>query len=289
MPYVPINIVTDRPLSSGASLNIPYPEGRNEGYFFSGVNHTMTVGGSFFRCPRDFLIVTAPDRITLTWQGNATIPARSVLNIQLETPGSDFYFDAKNGVTVNNMVHSPMFMLNLGAPQAAQEDAIAHRQQSAADRPLQLANEKTDCPRNLIVYAAAPSAECHFLVEGLDVYGRTLRENIIGASQGRKAFATIRKITPSHACGEACVGTGAMLGLPVFLPAPGFLMREIINGESVSGGLLVSGDKNAPTPSSGDCRGLYSPPNGIALDGRHTVHLLVSLPNPGNIGLADFT
>jgi hypothetical protein len=289
MPYVPVNVVLDRPLSGGNSLSIPYPEGRNEGHFFSGVNHTMTVDGSFFRCPRDFLITTLPDHLLLTWQGAATIPPRSVLNIQMEMPGSDFYFDAKNGITVNNMVHSPMFLVNLLAPLAPQEDFFALRQNAEAGKPLRLAAEKADCPRNLVIAADGDISGCSFLIEGLDIYGRTLRESITGATAGRKAFSTVRKITPSAAAGDVRVGTGDKIGLPVYLPASGFLMREIINGQHVTGGMILSGDKGVPTPTSGDCRGTYTPPGTVALDGRHTIHLLVSLPNPGNIGLADFT
>ena len=52
-------------------------------------------------------------------------------------------------------------------------------------------------------------------------------------------------------------------------------------------GIVISGDNSMPGPTTSDTRGTYTPPS--KLDGRHTIHLIVSLPNPGNIGLADFT
>ena len=292
MPYVPINIVLDRMLPSGGALNLAYPEGKNEGHLFSGFNHTLTVEGSFFRCPRDFIINTQPDRIIFTWRGDFALPAGTLMNVQLEAPGGDFYFDPRNGVTVSNMVVSPMFMVNLAAPHAPAADfyyfgGIDHT------KPVKLLHNQPDCARNVVVQCEADNSHTHITVEGEDLYFRSMLEKIQGPADGvavgNKAFSRITKITATHPCnGNISIGTGTKIGLPVFVPAPGFLMREVINGNAVTGGTIVKGETLLPTATSGDCRGTYTPPAGTSMDGKTTIHLLFSLPNPGNIGMFDY-
>jgi hypothetical protein len=131
-----------------------------------------------------------------------------------------------------------------------------------------------------------------FTIEGEDLYQRTMIEKISaipGKTEGKKAFTKIHRITSNHPCtGHVLIGTGNKLGLPVFLPLAGYLIREIINGEGITGGIVVAGETAYPTATTGDRRGTYSPPETLAPNGKRNIHLLLSLLAPGNIGIPDY-
>jgi len=293
MPFVPMNVILDHPLPKNSTLSLPYPEGKNEGHFFGAVNHTVSIDGVFFRSPRDFTLITQPDRVVFVWQGEMTLPASSLLHMQLEIPGGDFYYDAKVGITVLNMVHSPLFMVNLAAPAADDEGYWVQPTPVNEVRSLTLAQTQIPTARNVIIHTENDNSHCTFVIEGEDIYRRAVLEKITASSTGKaeggKAFARINRITPSHPCnGKIQIGTGNKLGLPVFLPSPGYLIREIINGVTVTGGTVVSGETAIPTATTGDRRGTYTPPPTITLDNKQSIHLLLSLLAPGNIGIPDY-
>ena len=57
MPFAPMNLRLTHPLPPGGTLTLGYPEGRNEGHFFGGAAHTLSIDGEFFRAPRDFTLL----------------------------------------------------------------------------------------------------------------------------------------------------------------------------------------------------------------------------------------
>ena len=295
MPYVPINLITDHDVKNGDTLSIPYPRGKNEGSFFSAINHTMGIDGQFYICPRDFIVTMRKDHIALHWHGPHNIKKKTLLNIQLEEPGGDFYFDPRRGTTILNMVQSSMYLVNLGGPRV--ENANLYVRSTNIDAPGNLAfsGENPYTARNVVVHSTQDNSDCIFRISGIDIYGRPMTEDIKGPSaesgrrDGNKAFSKLTNIHIDKAChGEISIGSGSKFGMPVFLPAAGFVIREMMNGSSVSGGVIVSGETTYPTATTGDTRGTYMPPRPHELDGRTALHLLVSLPSPGNIGLPDY-
>ena len=295
MPAVPLNILLEKNLLPNESLSVPYPPGKTEGNFFGSSNHTMGVDASFFRAPRDFIILPQPDRIILRWHGQHALRGGSLLNIMLDEPGSDFYHDPKAGITILNMVASQMFLANLGAPRNAIGDFYVTVSKVAAQGALPLTGNAPNTPRTVVVHASEDNAERVFRIEGEDLYGRSMAEEITGpageaeTSEGKKAFAKVTRITVDAACkGEIAVGTGNTFGLPVFLPAPGFVMRVLINGEETTDGIIESGESGLPGPRTKDRRGTYTPPTKIALNGQKAIFVLLSLPNPANIGIPDY-
>jgi hypothetical protein len=288
-----MNIILEHTLPPKGMLTLPYPEGKNEGHFFGGVNHTLSIEGNFFRSPRDFTLLTQPDRILFTWQGKFALPAGALLNVQAEIPGGDFYFDAKLGITVLNMVHSPMFMVNLASPAASDDHYWVAQGAVSGTHPLKLAHTQTPIARNLVIHSSGDNSHATFIIEGEDLYRRGMLEKITapatGKAEGRKAFTMVHRITSTHPCnGTISVGTGDRLGLPVFLPSRGYLLREIINGDAVTGGIIFAGETAPPTAITGDRRGTYTPPPDFKPNGKHSVHLLLSLLAPGNIGIPDY-
>lgn len=291
MPFVPINLLLDKPLGPGDSLNIPYPSGKNEGSFFSGINHSLGVEGSFFRSPKDFLITTRPDRIQFTWRGKAMLRQGALLNLQLEEPGGDFYFDQRYGVTVQNMVASPVFLINFGAPRV--QDLEHYSGKVAPGQPIALKEMRADVPRTVLVTSSGDESRVIFRIEGEDMYGRPVVEEIEGPNAGsvesKKAFAQIMKVAVNGATsGEVSIGIGRGLGFPVFIPAQGCVLKVMVDGLRITGGLVLSGFREPPTAATPDTKGLYYPPEEAGLDGVKALHVLVSLPNPGNIGFPEY-
>lgn len=295
MPYVPVNLLLDRDVPRGDTLNIPYPRGKNEGSFFSAINHNLGIDGQFYLCPKDFIVTMKQDHLAFHWHGPKDLRRGMLLNLQLEEPGGDFYFDQKRGTTILNMVQSSLYLVNLGGPRVENANLFVRSQAVIGNAPLPLSGEQPYTSRNVVIHSTQDNSHCIFRLEGVDLYGRPMVEEIKGPSEetgrtdGAKAFTKLTKITVKGECrGEISVGTGSRLGLPVFLPAAGFVIRETMNGVAVAGGVVTPGETRFPTATTSDTRGTYSPPRPHELDGRTAIHLLVSLPSPGNIGLPDY-
>jgi hypothetical protein len=369
MPYVPVNVIVDRTLSVNTTITIPYPPQKSQGSFFGTYNHTAAVGDAFFRSPYDFLIVPQENRILLNWRSKLRVDAGQILHLQLEELGTDFYYEKITGVTVKGMVASQLFMVNLGTPQPEDHGYFLKptRINSAGSLPLQ--RKSPDVPRNVVIVSSSDDSNVIFRIEGEDMYGRTVIEELQGPEVdpaqdvvdvieqgdelvhpesiletdseipqgiqpevepafeqeveseleqslevsaqfveglpenipttsvknkiqlrlGNKAFHKITRIIVSGACkGDISIGFGSRLGLPVFLPGKGYLVREIFSGDRISGGAIEAGETGVPDMQSKDRRGTYAPPQSVQLDGQKSLHLLLSLPNPGNIGAPDY-
>lgn len=293
MPYVPVNVILDKRLTPNATITIPYPPNKTEGSFFGTFNHTMGVEDRFFRSPLDFIVIPHPDRLVMQWRSNVAIEQGTLIHLQLEELGTDFFFDQKTGVTVKGMVPSPTFMINLGTPIQEDPDYLLSPSIINSAGSLPLKTQQPDVGRTITITSTGDDSDCLFRIEGDDPYQRTMIEEIMGPNngmvEGKKAFFKISRIIVSRACkGEVSIGIGRKLGLPVFLPVPGYVLDEVYNGQDIVGGEVLSGEVGIPSPTGGDRRGTYSPPRELTLDGKKALFLLVSLPNPGNIGSPDF-
>jgi hypothetical protein len=288
-----MNIILKETIPQNGVLILQYPEDKNEGHFFGAANHTLAINGVFFRSPRDFVVIIQPDKMLFIWHGKVPLSAGILLNLQLEIPGGDFYYDQKIGVTVQNMVHSPMFMVNLASPLAADLQYWVKSGAASDAKALPLNQDHVQTARNVTIHSESDNSHCIFVIAGEDMYHRPVVEHITGPNgaicEGKKAFARLTRITvTAPTTGEVSIGTGNKFGLPVFLPSPGYLMREVINGKAVSGGTIASGDLTIPSATTGDRRGTYTPPEGMEANGKNSIHLLLSLLAPGNIGIPDF-
>src|SRR5690606_17263425 len=104
---------------AGEDYSLPYPKGKNKGSFFGVFNHTMACEDKFYRSPNDFLVIPEEDRLVLYWRSPRMLPKDAIMHLQLEEMGSAFYFDPHTGVTVQNTLHSNIFMINLQSPMPA--------------------------------------------------------------------------------------------------------------------------------------------------------------------------
>jgi hypothetical protein len=295
MPFVNVNIVLDHPLETDQRLPFPYPEGLSEASFFGAFNHNLVVDDVFCKSPIDFVIIPRSEHLELHWRKALSVPKGKFLHLRLEELGTNAHYDPKNNVTLINTFPANLFMVNLKAPKARNHQHYVTATPLAKAGKLPLAKDQPDVPRNIIIAGTANATQVNFTIHGLDAYGRKMAEHIIGPNagtrSGKKAFAKIHAIHASDTCGgEIAVGYGNRIGLPVFLPAEGYVVQEMIGGHiPQSPGLLIPGDIGAPTPTGGDRRGTYTPPSSANLNGRNAIYLLMSLPNPGNIGSEDYS
>ncbi len=292
MPYIPLNIVSEKTLTQNVSVNIPYPSGKNQGNFFGSFNHTLGIESRFFRSPQDFMLIPTPECLILNWRSKVVIEKNSILHFQIEELGGDYYFDNKTGVTVHGMVASPLFMVNLQTP--LPENPIFYLPETIikSSGTLPIVNSKPDVARNVVIKSSAVEFDITFRIEGSDPYGRPVVEDLDSFSEyvaiGKKAFTEISRISVNNRCaGEISIGTGRRFGLPSFLPASGYLISAIFGGKAINNGVAIAGETGIPDFKSGDRRGTYEPPSSVLLDGKTPLHLLVSLPNAGNIGAHD--
>lgn len=123
-----------------------------------------------------------------------------------------------------------------------------------------------DVPRNVTVTSAANISAFTIRVTGLDMYGRSMSEDIVGpnisTTVGVKAFYVILSATIYGAGdpGAVSIGTGNVLGLPLILPSAGLVLREFLNGATAaSAGTFVPQVTATPTRTTGDVRGTYAP------------------------------
>jgi hypothetical protein len=144
-----------------------------------------------------------------------------------------------------------------------------------------------DVPRNVV---AAWTNTATITVTGTDEYGNTVVETSASGTSmaGKKAFKTITSVVPSANITGATVGTGDVLGLPVFLPGAGHVLSELQDGDVATAGTVVAGlsVNTESTATTADVRGTYDPNS--ACNGALRFELLVALPDPTHLGNAQF-
>jgi hypothetical protein len=273
------------------------------GRFFGAVGHTLIVGSNNpFVAPNQIALTFGTSNITVTNRSGATLLAGSPFVLDLKERGDEVYAD--DGKTkMAAMKSARCVIMNLGAPDAAVANLIRTTGDGVfvANVPSALTGAGVvngvcvfDVPRNLQVLGTNAGDTTQVLtIQGTDVYGKPLRENITlnGTTTvlGLKAFKTVNRITSSaNTVGTPTVGSGNSLGLPAFLPSAGHVLRELANGATAAAGTITAGATPAggSTATTGDVRGLYRP--SVNPDGAVVTELICALPDVGNKGIAQF-
>jgi len=281
----------------------PQSGNTNEGDFYGAMGHKLVLNGAVLSFPDDFGITLGTSSITVTNKTGATWAADSEFSLQLEEQGKSLYrtdIPAGTGKTINRAARSDTIIVNLGAPDTADDDGYATNQSTVTDVAMTLngaavvsSEGVADTPRNVIITSAGNDAAITFTVTGKDEYGATVVEAITGANAtvaaGKKAFAKVTSVTSSaNSAGNVKVGFGDVLGLPVFLPSAGHILKEMQDGAAATAGTTVAGISTAggSTATTGDVRGTYDP--NAACDGDKVFQLILSLPDPTFIGIDQY-
>ena len=271
----------------------------DEGDFFLTMGHKLVMSQATLSFPKDFDITLGTSSVTVTNKTGATWLAGSPFTLQLEEPGKQVYQDGVTGNKMARTYRADTFLINLGAPDALITNgvmAVQNRTNAGAlvvNGTLAVGGAVTlDRPRNVIADSGGADTAV-ITVTGKDEYAVTMKENITlngtTAVSGKKAFKTITALACDAAIANtAFIGTGDVLGLPVFLPDSGNVVKDLENGTAATAGTYVAGFRTTGghTAIAADVRGTYDPNS--ACDGAKVFQLVLALPDGGDRGVPQF-
>lgn len=285
-------------VATNGTFTVAYPSGKTAADFKLGLGHYFTALGAVYRQPKDFTLSFGASSVTVTYKGTTTIPAGTDIYFQLEEVGdnmaaSGFVGAARTKVSIPSLRKLEVFQIDLGAPATADADGISASQSLATSgSPSALLNGAVgavlDVPRNVV---AAWTNTAILTITGKDEYGQTIVETTASGTShtGKKAFKSITSITTNADVTGLTVGTGTVLGLPVYLQTAAYVHAELQDGATVGSAGTFAAGLAVNTPSTGttaDVRGTYSPNS--APDGSKAYSLVVTLPDPTFLGNNQF-
>jgi hypothetical protein len=286
MAFDVVTMVLSAAVADNGTITVSYPTGKDAGAYYAGRTHKMYTMGSVFTSPEDFTVSFGTSSITVTYLGATTIPAESTVRFQFDGVGSDKReMNGYSGSTKRLGVLTP-YLINLGAPDVADADGVCASQSITTTATINgaLASSSVatfDQPRNVV---AAWTTTAVMTVTGTDEYGDVVVESSASGTSmtGTKAFKTVTGVSVSTAVTSATVGTGDVLGLPVFLAEKGLVIAELQDGANATAGTVVAGVQSTPTATTGDIRGTYDP--NAACDGSRVFHLVALIGDPSYLG-----
>lgn len=280
----------------GGSFTVPYPTARSaDDYLGSGKHeiHTQSYRALFAEAG-DFTLTFGASNITVTITTGVSMAPGTVVYLHIDRAERN----ASKGESIDMADEGRMTLLqpvriNLGAPLAAVANAVCLSQalNTGADGVInggQAANGVATfaTPRNVV---AAWTGTAVITITGTDEYGNTIVESSASGTSltGKKAFKTVTRVRVSANVTALTVGTGVVLGLPMFLPDVPDVIREAVNGAVPgTGATIVAGDQTAATATTGDVRGTYSPNS--APNGTNVYEITALLRDPSYKGRAQF-
>jgi hypothetical protein len=265
----------------------------DEGAFYNSMSHSLVMGQGVLAFPNKFDLTLGTASITVTNKSGATWAAGTDFILELNIAGKPIFLrdvPGGSGKKVNRSAICLDVLVNLGSPDTAAANGLTLSQSvtTLIAAPFDGAIGQTlDVPRNVV---GAWTGTSVVTVTGFDEYGQAMKESSASGTTftGKKAFKKITSIIPVGSITLATFGTGDVLGLPVFLPNAGNVVREMQDGAAPTAGTLVAGIRTAggSVATSGDVRGTYDP--NAACDGDKAFQLLVSLPDPQFLGMAQY-
>ena len=298
-----IEVLLASALAAAGTFTVDYPSGFDENHF-SSVGHKIAVkNGGLLLQGRDFGITFAKTQATVTLAaGMATIPAGTTLFVEMRLKGERDFLDlATLDAAGNRISRRHVIEVNFGAPAAIVANGICESQNrtgagvllingSLSDGDLATSVATLDVPRNVIADSGGADTAV-VTITGTDEYGETVVESITlngtTAVAGKKAFKTITGVESDGTITNGFfLGTGDVLGLPVFLPNSVHVLYDTEDGAAVTDGTYVAGVLTKPTATTGDVRGTYDPNS--ACDGAKNFSVVMVLGNPEFKGVPQY-
>lgn len=279
-------------VANAGTFTINYPTGKDAGAYGLGSRHKMVSNayGAFEATADDFDVTFGTADITITNKTGNAWAAGTKFWIELDQAGGD---ETEAFAATEKMATLKLVNISLGAPDAADADGVCASQAGTAATAMTIAGALAsggvatfDVPRNVV---GAWTNTAVLTVTGTDEYGNVVVESSASGTSmaGKKAFKTITAVTPSANITGATVGTGDVLGLPVYLPGAAAVLGESQDGAKATAGTTVAGVLTSPaTATTGDVRGTYDP--NAACDGAKKFDLVVAVANPGFKGVAQY-
>ena len=242
--FTAVEVVLGGAVATNGTFTVNYPSGKTLADFENAVGHYFLALGAKFTQPDDFTIAFNAGSATVTYKGATTLPAQTKLYVQLEEVGlakSGLYGYVNDGTekkAITKARELVLLQIDLGAPATLDADGICESQNrtgagtllingALSDGDLATSVATLDVPRNVIADSGGADTAV-ITVTGTDEYGQVVVENITlngtTAVPGKKAFKTITGVSSDGTISNGFfLGTGDVLGLPVYLPTAGYV------------------------------------------------------------------
>ena len=265
-------------LAASGTVTLSYPTGTDEDTFTAHSHKAVAIGNDM-NSPGDFTIALNSASFVFTYaSGKTTLPAGTVLDVQLNLPGPDDKFARVEAAAHSGVAEMKLIRVNLGSPLAVDPNGISVAASPtgtgnltlggalAAGGTVDLMNGAGGAPYGRNVTIDSGGADTAVLtVTGTDWQGKAMSEAITlnGTTEvvGKKAFGKISQVAHSATISNgAFVGSGLLLGLPFYLsgiddcPTVG----EFEDNTIATAGTFLGGVDTAATTTTGDVRGTYA-------------------------------
>ena len=285
-------------LAASGTTTFNYPASTDEDSFASWGHKAIGIG-NVRSSPADFTLTFGSASVTFTYaSGKTTIPAGSVLSLQMNLPGEDSEKAPKQTASHDHVSLMGLVRVDLGSPLVADVDHICESQDLTAGgtatltATLNLIEGAGAAPfGRALTYDSGEASTGVVTVTGTNYLGDVIVENktLNGTTvvAGTKAFATVVSVSVLGDSGTGfIVGTGDVLGLPIFIEDVDEWVTELEDGTTATAGTFVAGVSSAPTATTGDVRGTYDPNS--ATDGAKHFVLYMAISDPAYTGQVDF-
>ena len=222
-------------VADNGTFAVSYPAGRGAGSYDHAHAHKMLALGAVRTSPVDFSISFGATTFTVTYLGSTTLPAGTLVRLQLDRQGDDDG-TPENDTLADGVVKAPLHLINLGSPDLADADGLSASQTVTGAGTAFLLNGAVgatfDVPRNVV---GAWTNTAIITITGLDVDGNVVVETSASGTShtGKKAFKSITSVTTNATVTSATLGTGVVLGLPVFVPNSAYVVSELESGTEI--------------------------------------------------------
>lgn len=303
-------IVSSAVATSG-TVTFNYPENTSAGTF-AAFGHKIWIDKfqRLLESPSDFTVSFGASNITVTYLGSTSIPVGARLNAQFNVLGADGDLPSSLDGVINNAQLESLIRLNLGSPDTADANGYVVSQDltsagvfstdttaAAAIAAAALAGT-ADVPRNVV---AAWTGTAVLTVTGTDEYGNTIVESSASGTSftGKKAFKTVTDVSTSADITGLTVGTGDVLGLPIFIPDASNVLFENVSGSMeprkssrfmVHGkisDISTAGQIYIPVPFAGTIKSVYTALNGAIATADATITVKTAGGTVGTITVAN--
>ncbi len=306
--FLTVSTTLSAAVAASGTFTVGYPTGTDEDSF-AGYGHKAVAIGNVMSSPTDFtLSFGSGTTITFTYgSGKTTMPAGTKISIDLNLPAENVREAPKLVLDNPHVSMAALVRMDFGSPVVADADGIfasasiasatdlegallvataAHVDTAGtAELGMGLASGGASFGRSLV---AAWTNTAVVTFTGTDFEGNTIVE--ISASgtahTGKKAFATVTKVSVSTDITSATVGTGDILGLGCYVGENDAAVLELIDGVDDTSVNFTAGVDTAPTGTTGDVRGTWNP-NGT-LTGAVNFTCYVAVTDPTYQGQANF-
>ena len=242
--YKTVEYTIGTQVAESGTFLVPYPTNRDAGFYRNAFGHRIvTEQNDVYEHPADFTVAHGATGMTVTWANARVLAAQTLLYVQFCERADQAFRNEELGPRkeIYRAKRMTSVMIDLGAPDTADADGYFVSQDLTA---LGVASVSTtaaaaiaaaalagvaDVPRNVV---AAWTGSAVLTVTGYDEYGNLMVEKSASGTTftGKKAFKRVTNIAVSANVTSLTVGTGDVLGLPIFVPSVANVRKEMQSG-----------------------------------------------------------